>query len=107
MQKFPGQRLNLSHSSELPCGTPVTLKSKQTNKQNLALLFVYVYVYIHTYIYSFLGLHLKHMEVLRLGVESELQPLAYTTVTATSDPSLIFDLHHSSQQRWILKPLSH
>ena len=27
------------------------------------------------------------MEVLRLGVESELQLLAYTTATATPDPS--------------------
>ena len=35
---------------------------------------------------SFLGLHLQHMEVPRLGVELELQPKAYTTVTATRDP---------------------
>ena len=31
----------------------------------------------------FLGLHLQHIEVLRLGVESELQPPDYTTATAT------------------------
>ena len=31
----------------------------------------------------FLGLHLRHMEVSRLGVELELQQLAYITVTAT------------------------
>lgn len=37
------------------------------------------------------------MEILRLGVKSELQLLAYTTATATPDPSLIFDLHHSLQ----------
>ena len=36
------------------------------------------------------------MEVPRLGVKSELQPLAYTT--AMQDLSHIFDLHHSSQQ---------
>jgi len=48
------------------------------------------------------------MEVPRPGVESELRPLAYTIVTATSDPdpSLVCNLHHSSQQRWILNPLS-
>ena len=46
------------------------------------------------------------MEVPRLGVESELQLLAYTTATATWDPSRICDPHHSSQQRWILNPLS-
>ena len=32
--------------------------------------------------FAFLGLHPWHMEVPRLGVESELQLLAYTTATA-------------------------
>ena len=49
----------------------------------------------------FLGPHLQHAEVPRLGVES-----AYATVMATRDPSFVFDLHHSSQQRGILNPLS-
>ena len=35
--------------------------------------------------FFFLGSHLQHMEVPRLGVESELP--AYTTATATRDPS--------------------
>ena len=46
------------------------------------------------------------MEVPRLGVELELQLLAYTTATAMSDPSPICDLHHSSQQGQILNSLS-
>ena len=46
------------------------------------------------------------MEVSSLGVESELQLLAYTTATATSDLSRVCDLHHSSQQHQILNPLS-
>ena len=48
------------------------------------------------------------MEVPRLGVESELQLLAYATATATTtwDPSCICELHHSSGQRQILNPLS-
>uniref|UniRef100_A0A4X1WCH5 Uncharacterized protein n=1 Tax=Sus scrofa TaxID=9823 RepID=A0A4X1WCH5_PIG len=46
------------------------------------------------------------MEIPRLGIESELQLPAYTTATATQDPSHICDLHHSSQQCWILNPLS-
>ena len=46
------------------------------------------------------------MEVPGLGVESELQRQAYTTATATPDPSHICDLHHSSRQRPILNPLS-
>ena len=46
------------------------------------------------------------MEIPRLGVQLELQLLAYTTATATSHPSLVCDLHHSSRQHWILNPLS-
>ena len=47
-----------------------------------------------------------HMEVPRLGVESELYPLAYTTATVMPDPSHVCDLHLSSQQRQVLNPLS-
>ena len=39
-----------------------------------------------------------------LEVKLELQLLA--TATATTDPSHIYDLHHSSRQRQILNPLS-
>ena len=46
------------------------------------------------------------MEVPSLTVKSELQLPAYTTVTATPDLSPVFDLHHSSQLRLILNPLS-
>ena len=46
------------------------------------------------------------MEVSRLGIELELQLLTYTIATATPDLSRICDLHHGSQQRWILNPLS-
>ena len=46
------------------------------------------------------------MEVPRLGVESEFQLPAYTTATATWDLSHICNLHHSSQQHWILNSLS-
>ena len=56
--------------------------------------------------FFFLGLHLKHMVVPRLEVESELQLLAYTRATATSDLSRISDLYHSSRQHQILNPLS-
>ena len=46
------------------------------------------------------------MEVPKLGVESELQLLAYTTDAATPDPNLMCNLHHSSQQHRILHPLN-
>ena len=48
----------------------------------------------------------QHMEAPRLGVQSELQLAFYTMATTTPDPSCICDLHHSSQQQWILNPLS-
>ena len=48
----------------------------------------------------------RHMEVPRLGVESELQLQAYTTAIATWDSSRVCNLHHSTQQSWILNPLS-
>ena len=46
------------------------------------------------------------MDVPMLGVKSELQLLVYTTAMATPDPSHVFNLHCSSQQPWILNPLS-
>ena len=46
------------------------------------------------------------MQVLRLGVESELEMPAYTIDTAMPDLSHIFHLHHSSWQRRILNLLS-
>ena len=54
----------------------------------------------------FSGLHQRHMEIPRLGVESELCPLAYATATATPDPRHLCDLHHTSPQCWILKQVS-
>ena len=57
-------------------------------------------------VYCFLGLHPRHMEVPRLGVEPELQLLASATVTATQDLSHVCDLQHSSWQCRIVNPLS-
>ena len=45
------------------------------------------------------------MKVPRLGVQMELQLLAYTRAKATQYPSRICNLHHSSQQRQIRNPL--
>lgn len=56
--------------------------------------------------FVFLGPHLWHMELPRLGMESELQLPAGTTATATLDPSRVCGLHHSSRQYQILNPLS-
>ena len=56
--------------------------------------------------FFFLGLHSWHVEIPRLGVESELQLPAYTTATAMPDLSRIFDLRHSLWQRQILNSQS-
>ena len=64
------------------------------------------FCFFSSFHFSFLGLHLWHIEVPRLGVESELQLLAYTAATASWDPSHICDLQNSSQQQRILNPLS-
>ena len=58
------------------------------------------------FFFFFLGLHLDHMEVPRLVVESELQLPASPTATAMWDPSCVCNLHHSSWQHRILNPLS-
>ena len=49
---------------------------------------------------------MQHMEIPKLGVKSELQLPAYTTATATWDPSCICDLCRSFHQHQILNPLS-
>ena len=61
------------------------------------------FYFIHLCI-CFLGPHLRHMDIPRPGVESELQLPAYTTATATRDLSHICDLYYSSWQCRILNP---
>ena len=54
----------------------------------------YVFLFFG-FVFCFLGLHPQHMEVPRLGVQSELQLPASATATAMPDPSHICNLHHS------------
>ena len=56
--------------------------------------------------FSFLGTHPWHMEVPRLGTQSELQMPACTTATTTRDLSRVCNPHHSSKQCWIPNSLS-
>ena len=53
-------------------------------------------LYLFIYLFCFLGPHPRHMEVPRLGVQSELQLPAYTTAIAMQDLSCVCNLHHSS-----------
>ena len=67
----------------------------ETTGQNGSLGQIFVYFLLLFYFFVFLGPHLWHMEVPRLGVELELQLLNSATATATLDPSCISDLRHS------------
>ena len=67
----------------------------------LFMIFVYFYDFLNFFL-VFLGLHLQHTEVPRLGVKEEMQLPAYATATSPSDPSHVYDLHHSLWQCWIL-----
>ena len=71
-----------------------------------AYIIFHKYVFFFIFILCFLGPHLRHMEVPRLGVKSELQLPTTATVTAMPDPSHVCNLYHSSQQRWILNTLN-
>ena len=63
------------------------------------------FISVCLFVFGFLGLHPRHMDVPRLGVELELQLLPYATATATQDLSRIRDLHHRSRQCQLLNPL--
>ena len=58
--------------------------------------------FCHGWIWRFLGVflgpHLWHMEVPRLGMESELQLPADTTATTMPDPNHVCDRHCSLRQ---------
>ena len=69
---------------------------------SLSLFFFFFFFFFKV----FLGPHLWHMEVPRLGIQLELLLPAYATATATPDLGRVCDLHRSSQQRQILNPLS-
>ena len=56
----------------------------------------------------FLQMHLQHMEVPGLGVESELQLPAYATATTTAmtDLNHICNIHRRVRHCWILNRLN-
>ena len=64
----------------------------------------YLFIYLLSFFF-FSGPHLWHLEVPRLGVNRSCScQLADVTATATTDPSRVCNLHHSSQQCQILNP---
>ena len=69
-------------------------------------LLLYLFIYLFICLLVFLGPHSQHMEVPRLGVESELHLPVHITATATWNPSCVCNLHHSPRQCRILNPLN-
>ena len=65
-----------------------------------------IYVYIFCLFVFFFRAHPWHMELPRLGVESELRLPANATATAMWDLSHVYNLYHSSWQCRILNSLS-
>ena len=72
---------------------------KKLRVWNLRNLYLYLY-------FCFLGPHPGHTEIPRLGVELDLQLLAYATATANTESKPHCNLHRSSQQGRIPNPLS-
>ena len=64
------------------------------------------FLFFFCFSFWFLGPHWQHMKVPRLGVELELQLLAYATATVIWDPRGTCSLYCSLQQCQILNPLS-
>ena len=60
------------------------------------LFYFILFYFILFYFILFLGLWVQHVEVLRLGVELELQLPVHTTATTVPDPNRICNLHCSS-----------
>jgi len=96
LQYIKNDQKPISIQNTLKHGTLTLQESSETNFFLLFLFFIFIF--------CFLGPHLQHMEVPRLGVKSELQLPAYTTVTEKWDPTHICGLHHSSRQCRILNP---
>ena len=71
--------------------SPATLNSElPSRKKDLCRNFITPKVFF----FLFEGPYLRLMQVPRLGAESELQLLAYTTTTAMRDLSHACNLHH-------------
>ena len=86
--------------------THTTPQPPPPSQKPLALTTILTYSLLFILFFFFLGPHLQHIDVPRLGVESELQLPTYTTATATLDLSYKCHRHHSLWQCQILNSLS-
>ena len=74
-------------------------------KSNLSILIIFLSFFISSFFYFRWGVHPWHMEVPRLGGQMGAVA-AYLHHSHSNVESCLCDLHHSSWQCWILKPLS-
>ena len=106
MLKFLGQGSNPCHSRDPSHCSDNTRSLTPFATGNS--MFIHIFIFCSQvnlfffFFFVFLGPHLWHMEVPRLGVESELQLLTYTTAIAMPDPSCICELHCSLRQSGFL-----
>ena len=69
IQKFPVQGSNLCHSNHPSCCIDNARSLTHCATRELLILKV---IYLFICLFAFLGWHLQHMEVPRLGLQSEL-----------------------------------
>ena len=95
---------------ELPTAvSQMQCQLEDTNQRLFNIFFLFIYLFIIYLFLSFvlLGLHLQHTEVPQArDLIGAVAAEAIVTAIATSDPSQVCDLHHSSWQPQILNPLS-
>ena len=106
--------LNILYKKGAPIPSQSLFLLSQETVLSLMLFFLSTVIYISALsvglvffffffgLFVFLGPRLRHVEVPRLGVQLELQPLACATATSTQDLSHVCDLHHSLHQCCIL-----
>ena len=61
-------------------------------------------MFLSLFFFSLFRVHSRHLEVPRLGAESELQSPAYATASAKPDLSCVCDRYHNSGQHGIPGP---
>ena len=95
------------HNSRLGEGNIGIWATSSHNLLGLPVLLIPFFFFFFFFFWScFRAIPTAYMEVPSLGVESELWPLAYFTIIAMSGLRHVCDLHHTSQQCWILNPLN-
>ena len=95
-QRAQQWKLHVTQLCSLTVLAQIGLGAQQNCGISLNYVLLLCFTYLLTYLLCFfLGPHLWHVEVPRLGVKAELQLPAYATAPAMQDLSYICDLHHN------------